>query len=34
MPGTAARTIKQGRAGIVRAMLLLVRGYRGKRISG
>ena len=34
MPDNAARTIKQGRAGIVRAILLLVRGYRGKRISG
>ena len=34
MRDTAARTIKQGRVGIVRAMLLLVRGYRGKRIRG
>ena len=31
MPGTTARTIKQGRAGIVRAMLLLVRGYNAAK---
>ena len=30
MPNNAARTMRQRRAWIVRAMLLLVRGYRGK----
>ena len=31
MPDNAARTIRQGRAGIVRVMLLLVRGYNAAK---
>ena len=31
MPDNAARTMRQGRAGIVRAMLLLVRGYNAAK---
>ena len=31
MPDNAARTIRQRRAGIVRAMLLLVRGYNAAK---
>ena len=31
MPDSAARTMTQGRAGIVRAMLLLVRGYTAEK---
>ena len=31
MPDNAARTMRQGRAGIVRAMLLLVRGYSAEK---
>ena len=31
MPDNAARTMRQGRAWIVRAMLLLVRGYSAEK---
>ena len=31
MPDNAARTMRRGRAGIVRAMLLLVRGYNAAK---
>ena len=34
MPDNAARTIRQGRARIVRAMRLLVRGYSAEKNLG
>ena len=34
MPDNAARTMRQGRAGIVRAVLLLARGYNAAKNLG